>query len=723
MWAIVGCLAYVLLAIVLYRALNGSRGLLWRQVGLLAGVALVVGTWFVPFGWRGRPASSSALERPQAVVDRLGVGLFRVASLSTSTASMSLVSSPTLSPRDATASLSGSSPVERVVAPASYVGAQACQSCHPGEYDSWYASYHRRMTQVAGPEAVTGPFDGRFLRAGDTQIQLLQDGRSFITRWQRSGVSRSETRKVVMTTGSHHLQLYWLATSKPRVLDKLPFAYLVSEQRWVPVDSTFLHPPGLVSSHDSGQWNTNCLFCHATGSNPGFSADNQQPATWDRVQGLETHVADFGIACEACHGPGSDHCDQYRNPLHRYASHLLESGGSSSSRPKVDHRIVQPLSLDPTRASHVCGQCHSVHFPRTDAGFQQALRHGFAFRPGQHFEQGAESDRVFADPLHPDPVLQRMSIDDPGYVASMFWSDGVVRVTGREFNGLARSPCFNHGGAAEQTMTCLSCHQLHHSPADPRARQDWTNDQLKPEALGNQACLQCHEQYGSDVELQRHTHHAASSSGSVCYNCHMPHTTFGLLGAMRSHAVESPSAATSLQTGRPNGCNLCHLDQTLNWTALRLQEWYGTAIPSFVDSQHQQTSAAVLWGIRGDAGQRALVAWALGWDAARRADFDEWRIPHLLNLMEDPYDAVRAVAMRSLRRVIPDLATDFDYAGSLSDRTREVRLLRERFRSVSRAATWEGSSRVLITAEGALDRQRHLDLSRQRDNRPVLLNE
>ncbi len=97
----------------------------------------------------------------------------------------------------------------------------------------------------------------------------------------------------------------------------------------------------------------------------------------------------------------------------------------------------------------------------------------------------------------------------------------------------------------------------------------------------------------------------------------------------------------------------------------------------------------LLWGSAATPGA-ALMAWALGWDVTRRSELDEWRIPHLLNLMEDPYDAVRAVAMRSLRQMVPDVTTAYDYAASISDRTREVRLLRERFSSLARAAAGRG---------------------------------
>src|SRR5689334_16565617 len=42
-----------------------------------------------------------------------------------------------------------------------FVSSASCRSCHPREYASWHASYHRRMTQPATPDAVKGTFDGK----------------------------------------------------------------------------------------------------------------------------------------------------------------------------------------------------------------------------------------------------------------------------------------------------------------------------------------------------------------------------------------------------------------------------------------------------------------------------------------------------------------------------------------------------------------------------------
>ena len=110
----------------------------------------------------------------------------------------------------------------------------------------------------------------------------------------------------------------------------------------------------------------------------------------------------------------------------------------------------------------------------------------------------------------------------------------------------------------------------------------------------------------------------------------MPHTTYGLLKAIRSHTVSSPSVARDdIQAGRPNACNLCHLDQTLQWTADQLQEGWAIPAPK-LESSHKKVAAGALWTLTGDASIRALTAWHFGWPEAQAASDTDWMspIPH-----------------------------------------------------------------------------------------------
>ena len=130
----------------------------------------------------------------------------------------------------------------------------------------------------------------------------------------------------------------------------------------------------------------------------------------------------------------------------------------------------------------------------------------------------------------------------------------------------------------------------------------------------------------------------------------MPRTTYGLLKAIRNHFIENPSVAATLATGRPNGCNLCHLDRSLGWVDQHLTDWFGTK-PATLTEEQKTTSAAVLWALRGDAGQRALAAWHMGWEPALKASGRKWESLYLGNLLADPYPAVRYIASHSLKRI------------------------------------------------------------------------
>ena len=243
-------------------------------------------------------------------------------------------------------------------------------------------------------------------------------------------------------------------------------------------------------------------------------------------------------------------------------------------------------------------------------------------------------------------VKVAMSTDAAAEVVVPVASDGTIALAGREYNGLIDSPCFTRAATADRTLTCLSCHALHQGKQDQRPAEAWADDQLQPRANGDQACLHCHEPIRARVT--EHTHHAAGSSGSRCYNCHMPYTTYGLLKTVRAHRITSPDARVSRETGRPDACSLCHLDKPLAWTAGRLERWYGLPQPS-LDEEARSTPAAVVWALTGDAQQRAVMADAFGRAEARAVSSEHWVGPVLATLLDDPYPAVRLIADRSLR--------------------------------------------------------------------------
>ncbi len=578
------------------------------------------------------------------------------------------------------------------------VSSDACRACHPGNYASWHDSFHRTMTQVATPaNIVAGPMDGLEMTYDGIDYRVELRGKSYAVRSRKKGppvAPWGPPQEIVLLTGSHTLQIYWLETGEGRTLVQFPFAYIVAEKMWAPVQQTFLLPPDAGQFYAKGEWNGACMDCHVTQGRSRF------------VEGgtFDSQVGEFGISCEACHRGGREHVAQNRNPLRRFALHL--SGAA-------DPTIANPARMDGPTASLVCGQCHSIWAFNNMADKITWNQKGGEFEPGEK-ELGL---RWVVQPGGTDHPAQRQMLQEtnPHFFGDRFWGDGMVRVTGRELNGTMASPCAKGGH-----FSCLSCHEMHPDKTGKAERAGWTSDQLKPRMETDQACLQCHE--GIKAKLTAHTHHAAGSAGSSCYNCHMPHTTYGLLRAIRSHQVSSPTVRESTEHGRPNACNLCHLDQPLAWTAGKLAEWYGQKPPALAPDD-RELSAGVQWLLKGDAAQRALVAWSMGWAPAQRASGSDWMYPFLIFTLNDPYAAVRFVSWKSLQ-TLPGFADfAFDYTIDDADQKEAVARAYKKWWPDRRAPAGGYRAQTLLDPAGRFRQDVFERLLSERNNRKVFLAE
>jgi hypothetical protein len=596
-----------------------------------------------------------------------------------------------------------------------YVSSDTCRACHPSEYASWRASYHRTMTQVATPEAVVTNFNHVLVTdVPGNPIQLERRGSEFWATLNdpdspagAGGRPSRVERQIVMTTGSHQQQAYWYRTGHSRVLGLLPAMFLIRDERWIPRPAAFMRPPSDGVFSETGRWNGVCINCHATHGKWMFGSGI--PSTLSDAQSADTTTAEFGIACEACHGPAREHVRANQSPVRRYVRHLNNAS---------DPSIIQPQHLRPARTSDVCGQCHGVwnYYRREDERRVNSV--GFPFRPGDELR----STRFVLQPAvdRDSPAAREVLARDPGLMRDSFWSDGMIRVSGREYNGLIDSPCFTKA-SDEHRITCSSCHTMHKTDDDPRSASVWADThQVSSGRDGNEGCLQCHEKLRSN--LTAHTKHGANSSGSSCYNCHMPYTTYGLLRALRSHQISSPTVRASVETGRPNACNLCHLDKTLSWTSQHLSNWYQT--PQVPLNHDEETMAAsLLWLLKGDAGQRAITAWSMGWKPAQEASGTGWTTPFLIGLLDDPYDAVRSVAYRSLRSLprMDKLAYDFmsPHERRLSNAAEALALWQQH------RGAWDAKwgSALLYGTDGTLNAEMINRLVSQRDDRRVSLRE
>ena len=544
-----------------------------------------------------------------------------------------------------------------------FVSSDACRSCHPSHHSSWHDSYHRTMTQIASPKSVLAPFNDIQLTSGNRSFELKRRGDEY---WIRA--PRFRDARVVMTTGSHHLQAYWVKGRRNRDVFLFPWVFHISSNRWMPFEHSFLVDP--KSKQATLRWNDNCIVCHSVDGRPKL----------DFRGSLETEVAEFGIACESCHGPGQDHIRKHQNPFTRYQRQ--RDGQPDSS-------IINPARLSHRVTSQICGQCHSnfVHEPPPSKFWGD----------GPTYRAGGELTKTRRLVLFAEQKNER----NPFH--GSYWNEGTPRIGGREYLGLIASPCFQRG-----KMSCLSCHSMHTS--DP-------NDQLAARMDGNHACTQCHQKISDNLES--HTHHKSSSSGSRCYNCHMPHTSYALFKGIRSHRIVSPSTA-NLKSDRPNACNLCHLDRSLKWTADQLVKWYDMPKVN-LNADQQSTAASLLWLLKGDAAQRVVTAWNMGQPWAHEVSQATWQAPFLAQLLEDPYSAVRFVAHEALRKLPGFQQFRYDFIGSTGQRAqaRENALAIWRRRKIK----VRNPHSILMNERGALNEDKIRALLKQRNDKPTTLPE
>ena len=112
-------------------------------------------------------------------------------------------------------------------------------------------------------------------------------------------------------------------------------------------------------------------------------------------------------------------------------------------------------------------------------------------------------------------------------------------------------------------------------------------------------------------------------------------------------------------------------------------------------NDEESVAASVLWLLKGDAGQRAIGAQAMGWRPAQEASGSGWLAPYLALAQKDQYDAVRLIASRSAR-TLP---------------------------TFSRDQLPRGNAQLLIKADGTFDTARVNRLVRERNNRRLVYRE
>ena len=526
-----------------------------------------------------------------------------------------------------------------VVAPfdpqrAAFAGSGACAECHSRRQQSWYATYHRTMTQEAGPSSVQGRFDGRSLDYYGMRVRpVRENGGYFFDYYDLESGQRLNRISVDRTVGSNRYQQYLTFIPQDGSYVRLHYLWHNQDQRWVHMNAAFLGPDGRDFDQHVAVWNQNCIFCHNTGPRPGMTnygelkerAARGEAVDVSRDGRYESNVAELGISCESCHGPGAEHAERARGFWAGIVMRLM---------PGRDPSIVNPVRLDAERGTDICAQCHAQRMPLDSDSLRQWMETGPSFRAGLNLLD------------HVAPVFRhsRAPIDGQEEMfKNRFWRDGTPRLTAYEYQGLSQSQCYQ-----EAALSCMDCHSMH--AGDPAG-------QITERNRTNAACQRCHQDLRSEDALAEHSRHPPESSGSLCYNCHMPQVNYGVMAIHRSHRIEVPDARRDALAGRPNACLNCHLDQGVDWADRELAQWSGPSlgVPIARADGNSDQRSELSTVLAGDPVQKAVIAWRAGQnDGAQRGLDRAWMLPYLLVAMDDIYPAVRRFSWQAALAILDD---------------------------------------------------------------------
>jgi hypothetical protein len=370
---------------------------------------------------------------------------------------------------------------------------------------------------------------------------------------------------------------------------KTYFAYKIGN--WYGPTKRPLVTPGttrasISESVKQATFSKNCIGCHLTGIRsigktdqgewllrpyPAFNFEADNPAYFDYDGDGKPDLMNIG--CEMCHGPGSAHVLDRKNPA----------------------KIVNPANLNTDQANEVCGRCHNRvrSAPNKTYGFAYHDDTDTEWRPGKE-------------------PLANYTIDNNSY-----WPDGETSYEhNQHYSEMRRS--------GHATLRCSDCHDPHAQVNAPQIVTQRTEGNLviPTRFENNTLCLSCHAGKGPFQKISKpmiakyadniavigaavsaHSHHPYAPERAMglsrCTGCHMPAIAAAEHESpLHTHHVKVVPPEKTLQYqakgGMPNACAAsCHGDKVNLWgygmkekpviwneptdvkTATRLMEYYG----------------------------------------------------------------------------------------------------------------------------------------------------
>lgn len=316
-------------------------------------------------------------------------------------------------------------------------------------------------------------------------------------------------------------------------------------------------------------------------------------------------------------------CESCHGPGRDHVELMQSEEASQATIGRIRKDLQLTKGASQTDQINQCAQCHSLRQELTDD-----YRH--------------EGD--FLD--HYSPTLPH---------PEMYFADGQIREEVYVYGSFLQSKMYKQG------VQCTDCH-------DPHTLK------LKANVEDNTLCMNCHE---PQYDTPKHHFHKMNTEASQCISCHMPGRYYMEIDFRRDHSFRVPRPDLSSEYNTPNSCNDCHDQQTAEWAAGAVEQWYGPDRPehfseilSRADSVGPEAGAE-LEKLAADTVHpdiaRATALWYLGQFPGREST------EQLSRALQDENPLVRMSATRAMANLPAELKRD-PLSDGLDDSIRAVRL-------------------------------------------------
>ena len=425
-----------------------------------------------------------------------------------------------------------------------------------------------------------------------------------------------------MITGSHHMQAYWIPGDEATSKSSFPSPTYSTIERWVSRRDVFL-------------------------VGPEYSK---------RAVDLESHL--------------------HRVPRHRRPAAIdarsdrdrgaaSPSSASPARRATVRRRSTSPPTTIRSRARRSTERRRRRHHRQSGAAVAGARRPrcagsvtasavrpttgcdaGLAIRPGRALRDD-EADPAPRQPARRAPAGAR-STPTRSFAASRYWT----RRHGAGVGARVQRP--HRVAVLPEAARSPACRATRCTTAIPTGSSRARATATPPARSVTRPSAECRSAHAPRRRLD----------GSACYNCHMPHTTYGLVA--RDAQPPDQRARACRTTSRPGGrTRATSVISIARWRGRRRRCSAGTARRRPSLTRRAAHGGGVGAGARARRGRRARaggVEHGLARGAsASGASGGAWRAPHLDRAPRRRISAVRYIGDRSLRAIDGFADLQYDY--------------------------------------------------------------